>query len=858
MKNSGYTSIKSYSNAEEFWRDWLRGFTAPLKLPAIAPSPSAVRSRETQAISLSGAQTSDLMVFAQNYQLTLHTLIQGAWSLLLSHYSGETEVLFGQVSGGVNTLPIRVALATDASVLSWLRDLEAQWAAIGDYASVPLAQIRAWSEVAPELPLFETLVIFETDCSKGKQDDYSLILSVDAESDLALTIDYDRSQFGDDAIARMLGHLETLLAGIIGNPEQCLAQIPLLTARERDQILTEWNQTEADYPKNKCIHQLFEEQVEKTPDAVAVVFEQQQLTYRELNCRANQLAQYLQKLGVKPEVLVGICVERSLEMVIGLLAILKAGGAYVPLDPAYPRDRLAFMLEDAKVSVLLTQQSLIEKLPNHQAKIICLDTDWKIIEPESQENPQSQAQPDNLAYIIYTSGSTGQPKGVLIPHSGLQNLVFWHQSTFKITPHDRATQLASIAFDASVWELWPYLTAGAAVYLVKSDLVAAPVELQEWLFNQQITVSFLPTPLAEVFLNLEWPQSTQLRLLLTGGDRLQRYPSSSIPFEVINNYGPTENTVVTTSGQVIHQGEKLTNPSIGRPIANTQIYLLDRYGQPVPIGVAGELHIGGVQLARGYLNRPELTAEKFIANPFNRNSNARLYKTGDIARYLPDGNIEFLERIDNQVKIRGFRIELAEIEAALKQHPEIQETVVIPREDIPGNKRLVAYIILRYNPQQESTNELIIPSQLHQFLKQKLPEYMVPSAFIVLESFPLTPNGKINRRALPAPDLSRLRGDSTVVPPRTPTEEILASFWREVLKVEPISIHDNFFELGGHSLLATQVVSRISQAFEMEVSIRCLFEAPTIVELSDRIESFLWAKSAQITSTTSDLELGEL
>ncbi|HEY9599838.1 MAG TPA: AMP-binding protein, partial [Cyanophyceae cyanobacterium] len=433
-------SLKSDSNTENLWQDYLRGFTASLKLPAITHFPASHLSRGTQELRLSSKKTLDLSIFTQNNQLSLYTLIQGAVALLLSCYCRETDILFGvmgiprQVDSEesihveelfCNTLPVRVFVNPDASLLSWLKELEAQWIALGRYASVPWTQIREWSEVPPELPLFETLVIFENAQRETelqglvrsgkcwiKESDYPLVLSVDAESDWLLKIKYEQSQFSDDAIARMLGHLETLLTSIIANAEQPLAQVPLLTAAERHQLLIEWNQTETDYPKDKCIHQLFEEQVEKTPDAVAVVLGEQQLTYRELNCRANQLAHYLQKLGVKPEVLVGICADQSLEMVIGLLGILKAGGAYVPLDPAYPSDRLTFMLEDAKVSVLLTQHSLIEKLPNHQGITVCLDTDWKTIERESQENSPNRGDSQNLAYVIYTSGSTGQPKGV--------------------------------------------------------------------------------------------------------------------------------------------------------------------------------------------------------------------------------------------------------------------------------------------------------------------------------------------------------------------------------------------------------------------------------------------------------------
>jgi amino acid adenylation domain-containing protein len=607
----------------------------------------------------------------------------------------------------------------------------------------------------------------------------------------------------------MLGNFQTLLEGIVANPQQRLSDLPLLTAAEQHQLLVEWNNTTKEYPQDKCIHQLFEAQVEQAPNAVAVVFEGEQLTYRELNARANQLANYLQVLGVGPEVLVGICVERSLEMLVGLLGILKAGGAYVPLDPAYPLERLAFMLEDASVSVLLTQARLVESLPQHHAPVVCLDGDWELIAQYGEENVSSGVMPKNLAYVIYTSGSTGKPKGVLVEHRGLLNLVFWHQRTFAVSPKDRATQLAGSAFDASVWELWPYLTAGASIYIANEQTRVLPQQLRDWLVKNAITISFLPTPLAESILSLAWPSDVALRTLLTGGDKLHNYPLLSVPFELVNNYGPTENTVVTTSGSIPAKPRTDVAPPIGRPIANTQVYLLDEKLQPVPIGVPGELYVSGDGLARGYLNRPDLTAQKFIPHPFSDNqsvsgaapeelagcdSTLRLYRTGDLARYLPDGNIEFLGRLDEQVKIRGFRIELGEIEALLAQHPDLREVVVVVREDIPGNKFLAAYVV----PKLEALSPASPPtiSELRSFLKAKLPDYMVPGAFVFLEAMPLTPNGKIDRRALPIPDSSRREQEDNFVAPTSPTEEILAAIWAEVLGLQQVGINDNFFDWG--------------------------------------------------------------
>ncbi|MFB2922784.1 amino acid adenylation domain-containing protein [Aerosakkonema sp. BLCC-F2] len=644
-------------------------------------------------------------------------------------------------------------------------------------------------------------------------------------------IEYSTDLFDASTISRLIGHFQALLEGVVANPNARISELPVLTEAERHQLLVEWNNTTTEYPFDKCIHQLFEEQVEHTPDAVAVVFEGKQLTYRELNAKANQLAHYLQTLGVKPEVLVGICVERSLEMLVGLLGILKAGGAYVPIDPAYPSERIAYILDDSQLSVLLTQKQLITSLPKHQTQVICLDSDWEEISTESDLPPITTVTPENLAYAIYTSGSTGKPKGVLIPHSGLLNLVFWHQRILEITSSDRTTQLAGTAFDASVWEMWPYLASGASIYLVKPDILLSPEKLRDWVVERKITITFVPTPIAEKLLSLQWPCDGALRIMLTGGDKLHQYPSASIPFNIVNNYGPTENTVVTTSGLVVCDRTDNSLPHIGRPIDNTQIYILDRYLQPVPIGVPGELHIASFGLARGYLNRPDLTQEKFIPNPFSNQPSDRLYKTGDLARYLPDGNIEFLGRIDNQVEIRGFRIELGEIEAVLSQHPDVRETVVIATENVAGNKQLVAYVVPHNKPEPAITD-------LRHFLKQQLPDYMVPSAFVVLEALPLTPNGKVDRRALPAPE-KRSELEESFVAPRTPIEAILANIWENILSIDSVGVYGNFFELGGHSLLATQVISRVRDTLAIELPLRSLFEAPTIAEFAARVENLL-------------------
>src|SRR4028119_515746 len=632
---------------------------------------------------------------------------------------------------------------------------------------------------ALELPSL-TLRSLEIESSTAK---FDLTMSMeDTEQGLVGSLEYNTDLFDATTISRMLEHYQTLLLSILSNPEQSISALPLLTEAERYQLLVEWNNTTKEYPLNNCIHQLFEERVGKTPGSVAVVYEDEQLTYGELNAKANQLAHHLRSLGVGPDTLVGICVERSLEMVIGLLGILKAGGAYVPLDPAYPPERLAFMLEDAQVSVLLTQTRLVESLPKHQARIVCLDTDWEIIEGQREENPGCSLTSENLAYVIYTSGSTGRPKGVLVRHRGLCNLATAQIQIFDVNLSSRVLQFASLSFDVATSDWVIALCSGATLCIASNNALLAGSGLIEVLRDRAITHIELPAAVLGVLPKEELPT---LGTIIVGGeavwaDLVAKWSSGRRFF---NAYGPTESTVCATIAECSDSSE---SPPIGRPIANIQVYILDAQLQPVPIGIPGELYIGGAGLARGYLNQPELTAYRFILNPFTNEQGARLYKTGDLARYLSDGNIEFLGRLDDQIKIRGFRIELGEIEAVLGQHPAVQETVVVVREDVPGNKRLVVYVVVNQVPAPT------IP-QLQQFLKQKLPEYMVPSAFVLLSALPLTPNGKIDRRALPAPDTSRPSGEGAYVAPQTPVEEMVAGIWADVLAVKHVSIHDNFF-----------------------------------------------------------------
>ena len=565
------------------------------------------------------------------------------------------------------------------------------------------------------------------------------------------------------------------------------------------------------------------------------------MTYGELDDRANQIAHYLIAHGVgaddptNPNNIVALCLDRSINGVVSALGVLKSGAAYLPLDPAYPAERLAFMLNDAGPRVLITTQQMAAKLPAGPWKVIAIDRDQAEIERESAFGPTKQISSKGLAYVIYTSGSTGQPKGVEITHDSLMNLVSWHRSAFEVTADDRASLLAGVGFDAAVWETWPYLAAGASLHLPPDAARLAPDQLRDWLLAEQITISFLPTALAERVMRLEWPRHTALRSLLTGAETLRQFPSDDLPFKVINNYGPTECTVVTTSGSVSNDEYTGSLPTIGRPIANTEVYILDEHLQRVPLHTAGEIYIGGKGVARGYLNRPDLTAEKFIKNPFSNDPDARLYRTGDLARYLASGEIAYLGRIDEQIKILGHRIEPNEIVATLNRHPGIQASRVLARGETCGEKHLLAYVVL--NPESQCST-----AELRKFLGQQLPQYMVPSIFVRIETMPLTQNGKVDIIALPAPNAENTLRDEEFTAPRTPVEERLSVMLSALLGVEQVSVNDNFFMLGGHSLLGTQLISQIRGAFGVELALLTLFESPTIEHLAIEIERLLMEK----------------
>jgi amino acid adenylation domain-containing protein len=865
--------------SEAFWREHLKGFPTPTSLPVMRPAAGVEADTACGELMfrLTAAQSAMLRALARKHGVTTNTLVQAAWSLVLSRYSGESDVVFGALRACrhvpvegvdamiglfINTVPVRARIDAQASVETWLRELRGQWIAMRPHEHTPLANVQQWSEVPPGRALFDTLLNFQEPSwdaalnalgekwTKRRFDIHSrpgYPLSVDVYGDEVITTKafYERERLDDDSAARLLGHFRNVLEALAANRAEKVADLLMLSPVECTKIVTSWNNTRAEYPRTVCVHREFEAQVEAGATRIAVTDRANALTYGELNARANRLAHRLVALGIGRDALVAVCMERATEMLVAWLAALKAGSAFVPLDPGYPKERLAFQIADCGARVLLTQAKTRAALPSLPTGVTVLEVaaDGSGFGAESDQNPATDADPAQLAYVIYTSGSTGQPKGVQIEHRALMNLVSWHQRAYAITSADRATHLASPAFDASVWEIWPYLTAGASVHIPDDETRLSPAQLWRWMAEKKITVSFMPTPLAEAALSEPWPTHMALRALLTGGDKLKRRPPESFPCALVNHYGPTESTVVATCAAVDVHATDAQAPTIGGPIANTTAYVLDRSLRVVPVGVPGELYIGGESLARGYLKRPELDAEKFVrvsidgeqatlvhgpetAAPANTQ---RLYRTGDLVRWSAAGQLEFLGRIDGQVKIRGCRIELGEIEATLQGHVAVREGLVLARPDERGQLQLIAYVVL--NPGAPDVGE----GELIDFLRGKLPGYMVPLACVRLDAWPLTPNGKIDRKALPAPTV-RISCPDTDTAPQSATEKIVAKVWSDVLAREQVGRDDNFFDLGGHSLLAAQVIARINAVRGTPVSVRVLFDQPTLAGFSSELD----------------------
>jgi len=953
---------------QTYWQTHLQGFQEPTPLPIwITPSPQSAapgEHRTEQQHRLSIEQTAQLQTFAQQHQLTLNTLIQGAFGLLLSRYCDQDDVVFGATSAGrppsilgseamvglfINTLPVRVQVSEDIEVVTWLQQLQQDRGTASAYDYSSLMDVQTWSELPAGQSLFDCLLVVEnypvnadmlagqsalalTDVRFIEWTHFPLTLLVATGERLTLTAKYSQNRVTDDAIHRLLTHLETLLLGLTTHSR--LRDVPLLTSTEQTQIHL-WNQTATDYPLDCTLPELIEAQVERTPKAVAVSFKDKTLTYRDLDTRANQLAHHLQTLGVGPETPVAVCLERSLDLVIALLAILKAGGAYLPLDPEYPPERLAFMLENSQATVLITTSALLPGQMVGSAhptvQIVDLMGDLTPITHHPITSPPHHSpSPQSPISLLYTSGSTGRPKGVINTHRGLVNRLCWMQDAYPLTASDRVLQKTPLSFDVSAWELfWPLIT-GASLVLAKPAGHKDSAYLVELIHQQHITtLHFVPAMLAAFLEAPNVAQCTRMKRVICSGEalphRLQTQFFQTLPtVELHNLYGPTEASIDVTAWTCppCPDSPPTATVPIGRPIANTQIYLLDSRDRPVPPGIPGELHISGIGLARGYLNRPDLTAEKFVPNPFLRESvralesgsvrtlergsvrtlergsveenhqstnpsthqrtnapthqranvpthqranvpthyaptyahTSTLYKTGDLARYRPDGTLEFLGRIDHQVKLRGFRIELGEIEAVLTQHPDISQAVVVLRED-----KLVAYVVkaegdqvsgtgsqvsgtrsqdlpdTRYPiPDTPPTRLPIHPSTLHQHLSHHLPPHMLPSQFVTLDALPLLPNGKVNQKALPKPDQPTRAAARS---PQTVTEQKIAGIWQEVLKLAAVGADDNFFELGGNSLSATRVNTRLRKAFELEMPLRVMFERPTIAELAVHIDA---------------------
>ena len=838
-----------------YWKEQLSGVPI-LDLPTDRPRPAVQTYRGArQSFVFPKTLCDQLRGLSRKEGVTLFMTLLAAFQTLLQRYSGQDDIAVGSPIAGrtrsetegligffVNTLVLRADLSGNPSFREVLHRVRQMALGAYEYQDIPFEKLV--EELHPDRdlsrsPLFQVLFAFQNvprqtrelagltvtpleNQNETAKFDASLYTWEEKEG-LRARLEYNTDLYDDATISRMLGHFETLLEGIVSNPEQRICDLAILSEAERHQVVVEWNDRRRDYPRENCIHELFEAQVEKTPDSVAAVFEEKQLTYRELNTKANQLAHYLQELGVGPGALVGICVERSLEMIIGLLSILKAGGAYVPLDPAYPKERLAFMLQDAQVAVLITQQQLRSELPSeHGARLLCIDTEWAQVAEQADTNPDHTAKPEDLAYVIYTSGSTGKPKGVQIAHGAVVNFLSSMQAQPGLTAADTLLAVTTLSFDIAGLELYLPLSVGARVVIVSRETAIDGVVLAENLVKSGATIMQATPTTWRMLLETGWQGSDHLKILCGGEALSPELATELLPrcSSLWNMYGPTETTIWSSIYKVETPNGQIP---IGRPIGNTQLYILDRNQQPLPIDVPGELYIGGDGLALGYLNRDELTDERFVVDPFSPQAGKRLYKTGDRARWRPDGNIEILGRLDHQVKIRGFRIELGEIEAAIRQHSAVRDTVVVVQENDSGDKQLVGYVV-------EERGSGPAADELRNVLRQKLPDYMIPGAIVIVDAFPLTPNGKLDRNALPRPDREGSASE-TYEPPRTPAEETMAKIWADVLKVERVGVHDNFFDLGGHSLLATKVISRVRATFHIDLPLRSLFQAPTVAGL---------------------------
>jgi surfactin family lipopeptide synthetase A len=873
----GWMQYEALDKELAHWRTRLAGAPAMLELPADRPRPAQQSFRgANESLTLDASTSASLKALSQREGTTLFMTLLAAFKALLSRYTGQEDVVVGSpftnrqraeleglIGFFVNTVPLRTDLSGNPTFQQLLQRVKAIALETYDHRELPFEKLV--EELRPERnlsynPLFQilfavqssasaveqvagiTLHLQDVDTGTAKFDVTCTILPKD--DGFTTSFEYNSDLFEPGTIRRMMRSFHSILEAVAKNPEQRLSELPLLSERDLHKVLVEWNATQADYPREKCIHQLVEGQAVSDPDAVAVLQDRNKLTYGELDARANQLAHYLRKRGVGPEVPVGVCLDNSIELTVALLGVLKAGGACLPLDPAYPKERLQLMLEDSQAPLLLTRDGLLPELASAQTERLCMLSMAEALDRESVENPASVVTPASLAYVIYTSGSTGKPKGVMLTHGGLVNYIFAAIRLYGLKPSDRFLQFSSISFDIAIEEIFPTWAAGATLVLRSGNFSLAGSDFLHFARQQKLTVISVATAYWHELVH-ELSESgavlpESLRLVIVGGEKAQiqalenwrRIVGNRVRW--INTYGPTETCVIASSFEPPATGTLPSSLPIGRPISNAKIHLLDRNLQPVPVGIPGEVHIGGPGVARGYLNRPDLTDEKFVRDPFSSEANARLYKTGDLARYLDNGEIEFVGRRDFQIKIRGFRVELGEIEAALGKHATVREALVIAREEGLNNKRLVGYIV----PAADSVAD---PADLRKFLKRQLPEYMVPSDFVILDEFPLTPNGKVDRKALPAPQPSDASADH--IAPTNIVEAELVEMWEEILAKKPISVRDNFFDLGGHSLLAVRLMRRIEQNFKRKLPLTTLFEAPTIEQFAALLQQEQWTPS---------------
>jgi len=836
--------------SQTFWKEKLGTLVEPTPLPKDREPGETDSTGVGLETLLLGEDVSDaLLGITKKERVTMNSLIQTAWAILLTRYSGMDDVVWGSTVSGrpvdlkgsedmiglfINTLPVRAIITEDLTVSDLIQSVQDFSLGMREYEYSLLPEVKACSAIPKSQNLFESIVVFENypvdtvsmDDSKFgisnvknfEMTNFPLTLLIAPGKRLSLDMHYHKAFFDETTIKRMMLHLQQIMLLMVTNVKAKVCQLDILTRQEREKILYRFNDTTSPYPEDVCPYQLFEEQVKLTPDRVAVEFEGRVVTYRELNERVNQLAHYLRKKGVEPDAKVGLLLDRSFEMLTGILGIHKAGGSYVPMDPEYPKTRLEYMLKDSESPVLVTQRSLLDLISNREANTVLLDDDWKEIEQESTENPEPWAKPGNLSHLIYTSGSTGQPKGVMIEHRNVAAFLAWAKEEFEYREYEEMIASTSMCFDLSVFEFFLPLISGAKVIILRSSL-----DLDEFLTSNSATmINTVPSALKHLLSVMK--KRHKIRAVNLAGEPLKlelvRDAYEKLDMDLVRNlYGPTEDTTYSTNFRIPKGYDK--EPLIGKPISNTTAFILDKHLNPVPVGVIGEIYLAGADLARGYWNAPEKTAERYIPNPFFADKYPYMYKTGDLGCWLPDGNIEFHGRVDYQVKIRGNRIELGEIETRLSIHPMIKDVAVIDRDDRDGDKYLVAYYV---------ADEELSTTELRAFIKEELPEYMVPSRFILMDALPLSPNGKIDRKALPQLDSSRPEMASDYIEPRNDLEQTLAKVWQDILGVERVGINDNFFDLGGHSLLIMKVLAKFQ--FEYPLSVQDFFDYQNIAELS--------------------------